>query len=231
VGQVSDLPSLLGKCAAGLAQFLLQWSSQPNTLPADFARLVFLRPEQSKMTRSWLLLICVAVLLAASGARAEPQSPVNYDRRFAVECRLVDASSGKQQVQACPNVTVFEHQRVSIVDLVQRPFVVAVSPPDGNAQQPHIAMLPEGVTFELACHANNAGSVTLDVTIEQSKIVAVEVVQIDDQTNIQQPRVKIAKTRHFAVAKSGEPLTIALDERKPGKSKRWAEFVVREVAR
>ncbi len=182
------------------------------------------------MTRLSLLLVCVAVLLATSGARAaEPQSPVNYDRQFAIQCRLIDASSGKQQVQACPKVTVFEHQRASIVDLVQRPFVIAASPAGGKAQQPHIVVLPEGLAIDLACHANGASSVTLDVTIEQPKIVDVDEVQVDAQTTVQQPRVEIAKCRHFAICKSGEPLTIALDGRKFGTSKRWAEFVIREV--
>lgn len=182
------------------------------------------------MTRPSLLLVCIAVLLAASLARAaEPQSPVNYDRQFAIECRLIDASSGKQEVQACPKLTVFEHQRVSIVDMVQRPFVIAVSPAGDNAQQPQIVVLPEGLAIDLACHANGASSVTLDVTIEQPKIVDVDEVQVDAQTTVQQPRVEIAKSRHFAICKSGEPLTLALDGRKLGKSKRWAEFVIREI--
>ena len=182
------------------------------------------------MTRSSLLLVCIAELLVASQARAaEPKDADIGTRQFAIECRLIDASSGKRQVQACPKVTVFEHQRASIVDMVQRPFVIAASPAGGNAQQPHIVVLPEGLAIDLACHANGSGSVTLDVTIEQPKIVDVDEVQVDAQTTVQQPRVEIAKSRHFAVCKSGEPLTIALDGRKPGKSKRWAEFVVREI--
>jgi hypothetical protein len=182
------------------------------------------------MSRSSLWLLCVAVLLFPGLAPADETENASLGtRQFAIECRLIDASSGKQQVQVCPNVTVFEHQRASLSELVLRPFVVAVSTGGDKTQQPHVTALPEGVTIDVACHANGPGSVTLDVTIEQPKIVAVEVVQIDERTNVQQPQVKIAKTRHFAVAKSGEPLTIALDERKPGKSKRWAEFVVREL--
>ncbi len=177
-----------------------------------------------------LPLVCVAALLAVSEApAAEPQTPVNYDRQFAIECRLIDASSGKQQVQTCPKVTLFEHQKASITDLVLRPFVIAASPVGDKASQPHIEALPEGLTIDLACHANGSGPVTLDVTIEQPKIVAVDEVKVDSNTSVQQPRVEIAKSRHFAVCKDGEPLTIALDGRKLGKSKRWAEFVVREV--
>ena len=182
------------------------------------------------MTRSSQLLLGVAVLLVASMARsAEPEASSADTRQFAIECRLIDASSGKQIVQVCPKVTLFEHQKASISDLVLRPFVIAASPAGDNARQPHIEVLPEGVTIDLACHANGPDSVTLDVTIETPKIVAVDEIKVDERTSVQQPRVEIAKSRHFALCKDGEPLTIALDGRKSGKSKRWAEFVVREL--
>ncbi|MEX2175577.1 MAG: hypothetical protein WD872_14535 [Pirellulaceae bacterium] len=171
----------------------------------------------------------LALLVVGTACQADEPAALVEPRQFDVEFRIIDASSGKQQVQLCPKVTVFEHQRVSIVDQVQRPFVIAASPAGGNAQQPHIVVLPEGLAIDLACHANGTGSVTLDVTIEQPKIVDVDEVKVDAQTTVQQPRVEIAKSRHFAICKSGQPLTIALDGRKADKSKRWAEFVVREI--
>jgi hypothetical protein len=183
------------------------------------------------MSRYSVLIASYAALLLTFPLRAaDPKVADVGTRQFAVECRIVDATSGKQQVQTCPKVTVFEHQRASMVDQVQRPFVIAASPAGDKACKPHIVVLPEGLAIDLACHANGPVSVTLDVTIEQPKIVDVDEVQVDAQTTVQQPQVVIAKSRHFAICKGGEPLTITLDGRKLGKSKRWAEFVVREIA-
>jgi hypothetical protein len=183
------------------------------------------------MSRSLLLVATAAATLmsASLASTAEPESKVNEARQFAIECRLVDATSGKQQAQLCPKVTVFEHQRAAFSNLVQRPFVVAVSPTADKAQKPHIEVLPEGVTIDLACHSNGQASVTLDVTIEQSKIGDVEVIKVDDQTSIQQPRMAIAKSRHFIAAKGGAPFAIPLDNQPLEKSKRWADFVIIEL--
>jgi hypothetical protein len=182
------------------------------------------------MSRSSLPLASIALLLSAAPlAAVEPEAAVNDARQFHVECRITDATSGKRQVRQCPKVTLFEHQKAAISDLVLRPFVIAVSPAGDGAPKPQIEVLPEGLTIDLCCHGSEAGSVTLDVTLEESKITKVRVAKLDDKTSVQQPQVEIVKRRQFLQAESGSPFTISLDGQPAGKSKRWADFVVIEL--
>jgi len=160
---------------------------------------------------------------------AESSSRSHEKREFAIEIRLVDCTKGKEEAHSCPKVTLFEGQRATISDLVQRPFVVAASPASDNARQPCIEVVSEGLTIDMVCHANGGGSVTLDATVEQSKIEKVDVVKIDEATSVQQPHVEIAKSRHFVTTKTGERFTIPLDGRKAGESQRRAVIMIREI--
>ncbi len=170
------------------------------------------------------LLLPAFVVLAANPS-AKPEAT---GREFAIECRIVDATSGKQQIQTCPKVTLFEHQPATISNLTRRPFVVAVKPAASGAMEPIIEILDEGWTIDVRCHANNHAKYTLDLTIAESLIEDVQEAAINDTTTVQQPWLKVTKRRHFAAAKDGERFTVPLDDRPVGKSRRWAEVVVRE---
>jgi hypothetical protein len=149
-------------------------------------------------------------------------------REFAIECRIVDATGRQEQIETCPKVTVFEHQAASIKNLTSRPFVVAVRDKGKEAAEPIIEVLDEGWTFDLCCHGNGRGKCTLDVTICELAIAGVEVAAVNAQTSVQQPRQDVTKRRHFVAAADGERLTIALDGKPAGKSRRYAELIVRE---
>ena len=92
----------------------------------------------------------------------------------------------------------------------QRPFVVAVKEVDDKARQPNIAVITEGWTLELTCHASGKEHVTLDLAIEESHITAVDVVQLADGYSIQKPKLSIHKQRTFEIAKLGEPIVVSL---------------------
>lgn len=180
-----------------------------------------------------LLLVLTGVLTmllpALAASAADPLAKAETSaREFAIECRIVDASSGKKQFQACPKVTLFEHQPATISNLTSRPFVVAVKPTGNDAVEPIIEVLDEGWTIDVRCHANNHGKYTLDLTIAESQIADVVEAAINDATTVQQPRLEVTKRRHFVDAKDGERFTISLDGRPALKSRRWAELVVRE---
>jgi hypothetical protein len=176
-----------------------------------------------------VLIASCATLLATFPLRAaEPKDADIGTRQFAIECRIVDATKGKQQIQACPKVTLFEHQPATISNLVHRPFVVAVKPAGNDAVEPIIAVLDEGWTIDLCCHANNHGKYTLDLTIAELRIEDVQVEEINDTITVQQPRMESTKRRHFVAAQDGQRFTIPLDDRPAGKSRRWAELVVAE---
>jgi len=166
-----------------------------------------------------------AALPAVSSAFAEETQP----RQYTVECRIVDSSSGKPLSVAAPKVVVFEHKTATITDHVQRPFVVAASPTAEGGQEPAIAVLTEGWTIELTCHASGPGHVTLDLTIEESQVVGVDVREVDDEISIQSPRVKFTKLRKFVTKRPGESFTVALDGKSKATSKRRAEFVITEL--
>lgn len=181
------------------------------------------------MNRSLALAVASMVAMVSPLALAESTDGTSAKREFAMEIRLLERVAGKEQVQSLPKVTLFEGQRATISDLVQRPFVVAVSPQSDASLRPCIEVVSEGLTLDLVCHANGPDSVTLDATAEQSKIVKVDAVQIDEDTSIQQPHVKIAKSRHFVTTNTGKVFTIPLDGRKAGSSQRRAVITIREV--
>lgn len=170
------------------------------------------------------LAVCFQTL-AAEPEAAKRDEP----RQFAIECRIVDRSSDEAKALACPKVTVFAHKRATISELIQRPFVVAVSDTDGG-KQPVIEVLSDGWTIDLACHASGPKHVTVDLTIEEMRIVDVEVRRVDGDTNIQVPQVDHSKLRRFVTRKPGESFIVALDGKPPAESNRYAEFVVNELA-
>lgn len=188
------------------------------------------------MSRLTLVVASVVSFLATCylSRAAEPAKAtevvVDKTRQFVVECRIIDTTCGKHQATVCPKVTIFEDKRATITDLVQRPFVIAVSD-KGGVYEPVIEVLPEGWTIEVCCHSNGNAKATLDVTLEHASIVKVDVEKLDGTTNIQRPQVALAKTRQFAAVRSGKPFTIPLDGKPLTESKRWADFVVIDLGR
>jgi hypothetical protein len=163
-------------------------------------------------------------------AAAEPaDDAAGKERAYVVESRLIDKRSGKEQSRRGPRMTVFEGQKANVNDLVQRPFVVAVSPPDGSLK-PVIEVLNDGWRVDYVCHASGPDHVLLDLTIERAEISEVKELKLAEGITVQQPQVAIAKARRFESVRPGEPVMIPLDGKPDEKSELGVELVVTRMA-
>lgn len=184
------------------------------------------------MRRHLLAALSVALLSLANSPAisAEPAENVKTPpRKYVIECRIVDASSGSDQTISRPKIALVEHRKASFRVQVERPFVIAVSPAKDGAHEPIIELVREGRTFEFAYHASGSNHVTLDLAIEETQIVDVEVKKVDDEISIQVPKIEITRLRRFVTGRPGETLIVPLDGKSAADSKRRAEFVVAQL--
>ena len=178
-----------------------------------------------RLVRPFILFGGCVSLLASSATTAEPAANVK-NQPYEVKFRFLELGEDGERVVGSPTIAVREHRRASFRVQEDRPFVVAVSPAEGDALEPTVEIVSTGRQIELACHSSVKGQVTLDVTIEETIIGDVRVKELDKQTSIQEPQIEIHKVRKFVTGPIGETLIVALDGKSPEKSKKWAEIVV-----
>ena len=164
------------------------------------------------MSRSWSFAIALpcSLLVASLSLAAEPAAVKKSEHEFRVECRLVDTEAAGKPVCILSTAKVSEHEEATLHEPNQRPFVIAASP-EGKVVKPTIAVLPEGFSIRVKCHLSGSKHITLDTTIEQTRIEAVEENKLSETLTIQEPQVEVAKTRLFKTVHLGEPMEVELD--------------------
>jgi hypothetical protein len=177
--------------------------------------------------------LCIVLLTcgwwAISPARsAEPAAP-EIHRPYEVKFCFLELRDDGKHVVGTPTVTVRNHRRASFYVGPERPFVVAVSPAGEGGLEPIVETVREGRRIDFACHTTVNGQVTLDLNIEETKVVEVIVKELDDKTSIQQPQVKINKVRRFVTGPVGDTLIVPLDDQPAARSKYWAEIVIEKL--
>ena len=182
----------------------------------------------SSATFSLLLVIGIG-----HGSLADENSKPATVPSYIVTCKLIDRTkeTGTPRTVTPPNISVLDGKTAQILNQVQRPFVVAVSPIVGDGDvtvhQPVIVVLSEGFTVDLRVNANGNGLVTLDVTVEEQTIERVDIKEVvPGKVAVQSPRLRLTKQRVFELAKLGQPTSITLDDKDAKDSKRLMEFVV-----
>lgn len=156
-----------------------------------------------------------ALLVVVSSAQArEPGLPGQGQAkdRYTVHCRWIKENDA---IVAFPALSLADGERGTLSETSQSPFVTAVTPVTGPntkeaAQLPHIVVLDEGMKIDVMVMGRQPGGVSVDVTVEESQITAVDVKLVSPQTSVQAPSVDTRKKRVFDFAKFGEPLAVFL---------------------
>lgn len=150
------------------------------------------------------ILFCGAVASAA-----EPKHGTSGDARFyRIECRIITTDdAGKTTSLMAPTIQVREGVPANIKDVTQTPFVTGVISKDGR-EEARITVLKEGMTIEATVFHDSDGRVTIDATIETSKITGVETKPIGKSDSRQCPRTESHTVRTIDTLALGEELEI-----------------------
>jgi hypothetical protein len=176
------------------------------------------------------------ISLAAAMAFAQPPKP-----RFEVECRLVELqkaatpdkegdSNGRKSghivthriTTVAPKVSLCSDQPAMIANECQRPFVTAFKT-TSNGKEPVITILKEGIRVDFSLESVDSRYVTLDATIQDSRIGEVEERIADEQGAVAQaPTVETKQIRFVGSMRLGEKREIPFND----DSDRSVEFVI-----
>ncbi len=123
---------------------------------------------------------------------------------------LIEAAQKNQQtnILRAPKVTLFDGQKASIKDQMQRPFVVALQR-NGAEFEPQIEAIPEGTSIDVRA-TTKPGAVRMDLAIQLSEIANVKTRPAGPaNTAIQVPRVAASRVALSALVKDGDTLVVS----------------------
>ena len=129
--------------------------------------------------------------------------------RYGVLCRWIDA---KGEVVMAPKLKLPENQKGIVSSMTKRPFVIGTTP-EGKAQRPHIVVIEDGLSIEVTVAGRHPDGASIDVTVEESKILDIGTKKIAPDTTIQIPHVDNQKKRIVDFVKYGEVFSIRLGKK------------------
>ena len=167
---------------------------------------------------------------AVDDAVATPQSGQQYN----VTYRLRGGPYGPGEKGTSLSTVVSDGQQAGLYDLSQTPFVTGVVPVTDPrtkqvVDQPYIVVLEEGTRVKMIVSGQASGGVTVDLTVEQSKITEVREKEVAPRTVIQLPSMETYKKRVFDFVKFGHTLVVPLGDKGPKGTAARLEIMVRPV--
>ena len=174
--------------------------------------------------RSALTAVTLATAFILSMPDANGQSAA--ETLYVVECRLVTKSAeGKREVVMGPRLVVPEGQPGVVNEVRQTPVVASVRR-TRSGEEPRITILKEGTSIDFTVYAEGEGWVTLDATIETSKITDLKTKEAAGGRQRQCALVESRRVRVLELAPVGKQFAVPLAATADGEPRRTVEFVV-----
>ncbi|MDB5391312.1 MAG: hypothetical protein JWM11_6958 [Planctomycetaceae bacterium] len=195
--------------AAAIDQIAAQWSGlgQPAPAPAQNHPV----PENGESKR------------AQGNAKIQGSAQTTIEKHVPIACAVIDAtmlqaiidqgqSDARTSILFAPKVTVFNGQQATIEDSITRPFIVGHQPAD-KGMSPVIRLLKEGWFLSLMPKKLDQDLVSLNMTLQQSKINRIETAllpAVDKQPalTVQIPEQSVTKIQTLVELKPGQSLLI-----------------------
>ncbi len=167
---------------------------------------------------------------AVDHAVAAPQSGQQYN----VTYRLRGGAYGPGEKGTSLSTVVSDGRQAGLYDLSQTPFVTGVVPVTDPrtkqvVDQPYIVVLEEGTRVKVIVSGQASSGVTVDLTVEQSKITEVREKEVAPGTVIQLPGMETYEKRVFDFVNFGDTLVIPLGDKGSKGTAARLEIVVRPV--
>jgi hypothetical protein len=151
---------------------------------------------------------------------------VIQEKLYVVECRIVKKlPDGKKDVLIGPRVTIDDGRTAVVNNVTQTPIVASVAQKRGG-EEPRITVLKEGTTIELTVHSEGDGWVTLDASIETSKIADLKTKDAGEGRHRQCARVESRRVRVMELTAMGEEFAVPFVGHDGQDAHRTMEFVV-----
>ncbi len=208
--QVSLRVRMISGPTAMLERFAVKWSAasaappqsakQPSTVSAAFDYRPLPPPEGANGGESWTRATSVV----------EKNVPVLYSLLDAKQVEsLIESVQGDRysNVLQAPKVTVFNGQAATVMDAVQRPFVVVVKPVAGSqppAFEPQIRVVTEGTTLRMRPVLTAGEQVRLDYQFTLASIRSVETAKIPQGKGAEPLTVQVPEVASLAFHSSLE---------------------------
>ncbi|QDU05811.1 Regulatory protein BlaR1 [Gimesia chilikensis] len=132
------------------------------------------------------------------------------------EFKLIQAAQSDEKSQCAfnPKVTLFNGQKASIANQVQRPFVIGIHKVDSGELKPQVKVITEGMTLEIRpVLTADHSAVQVDLLVEQSEISRVKIMETQvsgRKVNYQVPSVEKRLIRVAADLNGKNSLLISL---------------------
>jgi hypothetical protein len=152
-----------------------------------------------------MLVLLYALAFAVADASPAPL--------YQIDVEITDRSDAKTAATKAPKMIVADGQQATIKDEVKRAFVTAVRK-SGDAQEPVIKVVHEGVTVSATPTHIDQHGISLDLVIRNTRVKTVGERLIDDDgSRIQLPTVESTEVQASTAVRLGEQQAIHCGDR------------------
>ena len=189
-------------------------------------------------------IVNAAALIGDSDLESERNGKYELREARKIEQPVSKVTLGKDELKALlkrvaqheystPTVAMFDGQRATIRDSVQRPFVTSVIPVQGDggqmAHQPQISTLSEGTEFRVSAASASVSEIQIDAEVMLSQITDVQTFSFSGSTagsevSIQLPGLSVNRLRFAETIDKGKTVVVRMPH--PEDKKREMLFVM-----